>query len=613
MKTAFLLSCFLFSFVLCAETPEESAVKFITAWYHGDFAVIKANCNPRHPFLKPDFDQKEDLAGLAAVQKEIGAFREVVSASAGPWRNGRCKVALRLRFEKGDYEGAIHLIEGNRFSGVYAPWFDSAIRLPELNREQMLADYDYMVEVLRDMMPHAPAIKEGYGIDVWAKLAGYRTQIVEGMTLPEFAGLVEQALYSCKGHHLGPVTPRKELMDYIRQIYGDEISPETVGINAAVRQLAGMRYRPEKCSAQIPLAYWDGYYYTLCPFLWRGKRYPARMLLETLDGRSPKELEAMYRDRLFRFDRKNRLAYADDFQTMIPAAAPDGGRTFVFTAPTGERVEMKTAAYDPVETEFDGSSFFSIRKQVISFPGRRMVYLRVPSMNSEVLPFFREELAKVLAEDKPEAAVIDIRGNGGGSDLVPEKLLQQLSARPVRYEASLALPANPRARAYMERRGPICKNPPVTRVVPFLDNREFDVTGIHSSLQPEPDGTVKRIYVIAHNIYSAAGTLVAIAAQNDFITSLGFASPFPLGMGVEPYWFVLPNSRMILSVEPAIDISGCRNAADCLHSDVEVELPMTAEEYLRYLSEPVPKDCRDYLEHRDPFMKRIFELETGVH
>jgi len=73
MKSIFLLSCILFSFVLCAETPEESAVKFVTTWYNGDFATIKANCNPRHSLLKPGYEPKEDLAGLAAVQKEPGS------------------------------------------------------------------------------------------------------------------------------------------------------------------------------------------------------------------------------------------------------------------------------------------------------------------------------------------------------------------------------------------------------------------------------------------------------------------------------------------------------------------------------------------------------------
>ena len=73
----------------------------------------------------------------------------------------------------------------------------------EINQDQMFEDYDYMVNVLHNMMPHAIVIRKSYNIDVWKKLAVYRKKIPQIKNTREFAVLVASALYACKGHHLG--------------------------------------------------------------------------------------------------------------------------------------------------------------------------------------------------------------------------------------------------------------------------------------------------------------------------------------------------------------------------------------------------------------------------
>ena len=114
--------------------------------------------------------------------------------------------------------------------------------------------------------------------------------------------------------------------------------------------------------------------------------------------------------------------------------------------------------------------------------------------------------------------------------------------------------------------------------------------------------------MIAHNIYSSAGTLVEIAKGNDNVTAIGFPGTSILGMGIDPYYFTLPNSKVTISVEPAIDLSNCKSAAETLHLDTEIELPISAGEYIDYLYRPVPDDCYDYLINEDPFMQQIFVM-----
>ena len=58
--------------------------------------------------------------------------------------------------------------------------------------------------------------------------------------------------------------------------------------------------------------------------------------------------------------------------------------------------------------------------------------------------------------------------------------------------------------------------------IPFLENREFDVREFYFELEKEPYASVEQVYVIAHNIYSSAGSLVEIAKGNDNVTAIGF-------------------------------------------------------------------------------------------
>ena len=149
---------------------------------------------------------------------------------------------------------------------------------------------------------------------------------------------------------------------------------------------------------------------------------------------------------------------------------------------------------------------------------------------------------------------------------------------------------------------------PNVRRIPFLADREFDVQEFTITMKNGENASAEHVYVIAHDVYSAAGTLVAIAKGSEHVTAVGFPGTKMLGMGIDPYHFALPNSKLIISVEPAVHLSNCRSAADTLHLDIEVELPMSAEEHFACQSHPVPADCRSYLENEDPFMQKIFGL-----
>ncbi len=589
------------------ESPVEAAKKLISAWCRGDIETIKADCNPRHPFLEPGYDFKPLLDGIRHTGKYTGELEDLQVVRVLTPQNGLKTVVFRMRFSKGVYQGMLHLTGENRFTGYGGPFLEKGPDLPELNKEQMLADYDHMVSVLREAMPHDLAIREAFGIDVWRKLEEYRSRITGKESPVEFAVLLQRALASCKGHHLWLDTLDGMLdSEWYKEIYSESIPPETARIGHATLMLVRYSF-PNVRPAPLRFQYWDGNYYTAPEFTFDGKTYRGPLKLTAVDGRSPEELEPLVRDRLFEFDPKKRRFYGPEFYASAPSSAP-GRRTFEFAKPEGGTLSLTIPDDAEIPEKQMTGTVFGIPKQVLFLKEHQLVYIRVPSMNPADLPFYEKELKPILEKERPRYAVIDIRGNGGGSDSVPMTLLEMLSANPIQFKGMLATPANARIRDYMKRRGRDFSDNANVRRIPFLADREFDVQEFTITMKNGENASAEHVYVIAHDVYSAAGTLVAIAKGSEHVTAVGFPGTKMLGMGIDPYHFALPNSKLIISVEPAVDLSNCRSAADTLHLDIEVELPMSAEEHFACQSHPVPADCRSYLENEDPFMQKIFGL-----
>lgn len=104
------------------ESPVEAAKKLISAWCRGDIETIKADCNPRHPFLEPGYDFKPLLDGIRHTGKYTGALEDLQVVRVLTPQNGLKTVVFRMRFSKGVYQGMLHLTGENRFTGYGGPF-----------------------------------------------------------------------------------------------------------------------------------------------------------------------------------------------------------------------------------------------------------------------------------------------------------------------------------------------------------------------------------------------------------------------------------------------------------------------------------------------------------
>jgi hypothetical protein len=72
-------------------------------------------------------------------------------------------------------------------------------------------------------------------------------------------------------------------------------------------------------------------------------------------------------------------------------------------------------------------------------------------------------------------------------------------------------------------------------------------------------------------------------------------------MGVQPYEFTLPSSKIKFHIAPVIDLTNAKNALETLHIKVEHQINSTKDDYIKY-----------YLNNKnienDLFIKEVIKL-----
>lgn len=484
--------------------------------------------------------------------------------------------------------------------------------MPELTREQMYEDYDAMVITLNEMMPHAIPIRESYNIDVWKTLAEYREKISNVENTQEFAVLVGRALQACKGHHLGlKKIPLSVDENYLQAVYGSFNPQNAAQINSSLVEYAKRKIFQEKPFHQsFYFSYFDGNYYIPYSFDINNQNYPGLLKLVGVDGFTPEDIEFKVKDHAPYFDSTHKRFYRGDFYCFFPPQIR-GERMFDFLSPNNDKIKIIVRDADEIKLSNKEKNINKrLPRTVLFLAEYNAIYIRVPSMDYRDQDFYLSEIDRIQKDYQPRYAIIDIRHNGGGADSIALLMVNMLLSK-INISTQLAFMATERQRLELIRRGRSLDDFREERIA-FLDNQLFLISdnklSFSSSFNEIPK--VEHIYVLSENVYSAAGTLSSrLAADNDNITSVGLNNPMMLGRGVNPFVFALPNSHLTVQVEPALDITGSQRAEDCLHTNVEIELKLTPQEYFDYQRLPVDStNIRNYFLQKDPFMQKVFEI-----
>lgn len=489
----------------------------------------------------------------------------------------------------------------------------------------MLEDYDYMTQVLRYVFPAVTVNKKVYGFDVFDKLKFYRTKITEDMTSQRFMELLYYSLLACKGDHLWlfDLYPYKD-HQYIKEI--TSIEEKTIEIN----HVYWKNFKPKLGHSNyisVHLLYHNGDYYNRYDFTCGGTKYKYGMKLLSVDDKTPAEILPSLQDYFTLFDFDKDIFYGgvpvnNNFYALMSRDRKKS-QEFKFEDKNEQVIKLSIADESNIFIHKPDKAIFTLKKTVEYFKEKQILYIRIPEMDEKDIPFYIAEIKKNGTNRKISAVILDIRNNGGGGDLVWRRILESIIRKEYRLQATIAIRNTILAKEHEAKQSAFYKkmnddiyfddkNKYIDKKIHFLNNEEFLVKETEDHIKPAADSlnTQAPIYVIAHNIYSSSGNLVAFAKDVDDIISVGTRNPKVIGQGSDIFLKNLPNSKIIFTLQAHLDLTRCKSAEDTLHTKMEVEVEMTAKERLDYINRDISNiPLEEALTKYDPYFKKVLELQ----
>jgi len=493
---------------------------------------------------------------------------------------------------------------------------------PRLSYQQMLEDHDTLVSYITQASPIIFYNKEVRGIDFGQHAARLRNKINERTTTAEFLQIVEKTLNAAQDGHtsrLGIATLDIMKKYWIPSGFVKDIdSASTENSYKYAKYLSNASYT----RLDLNLIYAAGDYYNLLPFAYKGKSYPASMQLTSCND---KEIHN-YVDGLtelvspLRWDRTNNRVYEETFYSHVENYKK-GRLKLVFLDKENKTHELHVAKNDTItllQQKNWNYGYNSDKDTLIThyFEKQGIFYAKLPSMVEELGDSIRQRLETVIHKDKVNAVVIDIRGNGGGSDNTYSTFLKKIIQDTLRQDIIVGRNFSAYNKKYfnINRDSVINRKSHTFKVdVPTLkEPRMYYIKQSYDFVVPDSirypfDG---KIYVLQDRyIYSSASNLSSLAKNSGQLTSIGQTPDLLGGLQTDPIVMMLPNSKFIFRVEPQIDLTDIKAVEAIFQNNVEYPVPYPIDHlYLRSTTKD-PVYGKEFLLNEDPLFKKVLELE----
>ena len=335
---------------------------------------------------------------------------------------------------------------------------------PELTHKQMYEDYDYMVDIVKNVYPGSPVAQNVYGIDFDEKFSKYREGIVDCKDAFDFHLLVADALGACKGNHLWP---NGILFSYrFRFLFWTWYPSELFISNEITNEAVDISYyytrnqlrKLSEYQASIPLFYYDGKYYTKYAFQVNGQQYEPGMELVAINNIPYWDILLSLQDKLESYDPVKNVffgsqLYANIGENFYVLMMPGETKNFLFKKADGEMI------YIAVELPQDVVSLKPQRAIVNSndapeatyIDDLEILYFRIPAMNYSYIDIYRDAIEK--SSGLPIRAIIfDIRHNLGGYDKLWMEVISHLTDKTYESKHKIAFMNTELSRKYLKAR-----------------------------------------------------------------------------------------------------------------------------------------------------------------
>ena len=476
--------------------------------------------------------------------------------------------------------------------------------LPTLTKQQMLEDFNYLYEVIKDANPQLTFRKKVTGVDILENIKSLYSELDTITQFEYFYLLVEKALNLCHDMHYSTAIPWETQKD---------IDEEIIALNRKYDKLIS-----EKIWSRGPLSvlkYYNGNYYFFTKVMNscddNKKEYieVGSQLIE-LGGMPIDDYVAKINPYLVHttvYDRELKK-----FFTIRPVLLENTDIRGIVKDIDGKLIQMRGClGYSNI-----GKAIMT--PQVQYFTDTKVLYIRIPGMDTELIDYFKEEIPKIAKDKEINKTIIDVRVNGGGSDFVWHNVLSNIIKDTVKAQQRILLRNTPIVLQYLkENKNVNVDTVPIVKV-PCLDNEEFID---YSLIDDDPILTISpsensikysgKIFLLVDEwSFSSTLNFLEVATLNpDKFVTIGEYGGYKGGQGGSPFLFALPNSKITFRIDAMIDYNNVEKAEDFFHGEIMYPVKVTVNEYHNWRMLNEDKYDKEFLYNKDPMFKKVLELK----
>jgi hypothetical protein len=471
--------------------------------------------------------------------------------------------------------------------------------IPELTKEQMYEDFDSLLSILTNCNPQCLIRKEVTGYDLLTYInVTFKPRIEACTRTLDFIKVLKDAMFAAQDQHLfiGNNVYWFRNSVYKKDIKRLNISDKEFGYNLFYTDSVFYIYLPA-----ISLFYIEGKYFFKYDINFISGNdtilIPAGSELLSFDEKDIVEYQNNIRTNCSQWDFERKHFYHNKLEIgqgehQLEIKVKENVQKIIF-----EHFREMLIERDPWE-DFEWYSYYFSKEGVL--------YINIPEMIywKEMLRAFKRELL-TYKKDNLQGIIIDIRGNNGGSDYAWMNLLSCIIDKPVKYQCHQ-----------------IINNTKPAKQTLKMDNKKQELFQIESKgnyitydkeitkIKPKHHNLKYRdnIYILVdENIYSSAMAFASLSGKVDRIKTIGISTGKIGGNGINPSIYLLPNSRMLISMESVLDAAGVNTFEDFYHDKVTYPIVPSVDYYLYWYNpeRSYEIDEKAMYEHDEIFLKAL--------
>lgn len=520
-----------------------------------------------------------------------------------------------------------------------------------LTSEQRLADFNFLCETLKSSYPYFGISKRITGYDWQAHIPEFQAQVTSASGDEEFAEIVARSLRLLNNGHIGIMSSQSTsvLKTYalIMKSWKDQIDKTTPG-----RADYWFSFTGDPSDVRFPTvpfyAVYAGGQYVVADVAEEddlASRVPLGSTVVSIDGIPVHDYvrRGLGTIRL-KYDPGAKLLFQPALTYLVsPENAMNADRSVRRLAVTlktrdGRVIDAEVPVYVPPWNPSyswppayvsNGSARRSPSGNLyVTMLGGQVVYVQVLSMlsGSNDIAYDMKTLREFLqSRGDINAIIVDIRGNGGGSDTYWQTLVAMLANGPVSSPCGVAWRDSEFVKPFMQD-----KNVDALPAAPQSDLLSAQSSG-QGTFPPEiltgefvapkawtrtvdPDNSLNyqgKVFLLVDGyVFSSAESFAAFCKGSKWATVVGSYTGGD-GIGFDPLIVTLPNSGMIVRFPGDMGLNPDWSANEEFHTSPDIRVEWTPDEILQYAATKGQPERPDPAS--DPLLRACMEqVQAGV-